>query len=563
MKHAYRCILFFSVLIGVTFGQSGELAEMMSDLQIAVGPVQAGSKRYESKVGFIEPAGIRYEFDEVDSKGKSVNYVYEFNVADIDPYAVRSQTQKDLISVVLAVKGKQSLVKVYKNNEVQSYQEQALIYAKDIDNARRIVEIVKNGIPAAEKIMAARLNISGYDDAIDWLTNNVNDVTLGATSRMQQKIARADSPGSLLYTRVTMDSKSSTEEIFNFNAADINPLSIKYNISGNKFGVHFETLQKAKYIASRKNADARPFVSELTINTDNVDAARDLKTVLAMLAPLAIERVKSAMPAINSGSEAFAQIKELTTDIDLGQKRISQTIESMCTVKLAQLEQDSKGSDTNEFMFSWMDMSPNNSLVEASGERMFLNIKTLEGKRLIRAVKNGKSAGYNNSVRLLMPNIENARRAKFAADKAIENCKTDYREPFGDNTQSAISWFADNIKDLSVDEVTLVQKFESVEDGNVNKWKYTRREVNPKGNGSEEIFEINLSDINHLSITTETSGNWLYVVMGTEFRGKVIKAYKNGKIMPYTNRIEFAINDAEVARNAVNALKKAVTTQKR
>ena len=51
-----------------------------------------------------------HRFDEIDQKGNRVAYAYEFNLADIDPYAVREQTQKDAIYSVLAVRNKQKLI---------------------------------------------------------------------------------------------------------------------------------------------------------------------------------------------------------------------------------------------------------------------------------------------------------------------------------------------------------------------------------------------------------------------------------------------------------------------
>ena len=556
MKRLYLSILFCVVLTGAAFGQSGELATMTADLQEAIGTVRASSKTYEPKISFIEPAGIQYSFDEIDSKGNSTSYVYEFNVADIDPYAIREQTQKDLITVALAVRSKQKLVKVYKNGEVQSYEEQVRIYAKDIDNARRIGEIIKNGIPAAERVMAGRLKLDGYEAMVNWLTNNVKNVAMGTRS-YTQTIAETGSPGSLRYTSIETNAKGSVEETFTFNLADINPLSMTFKISGNTFALNFETPRKAKYIAVRRNTDARPFVGDMSIITNNVDEARDLRTVLTMLIPLTAEKIKGDMPAINSDSDAVAQIRDLTRDIEYGPKQFSQTIEPQCLAELTQTERDAKGSEKNAFRFNWIDVSPNNSLIEASGERLFINIRIADGKKMITSSKNDQFSGYDDSVRLFMPDMENARRAKFAIDTAVERCKAAYKEPFRNDVSSITSWFADNIKDVSVEQVTFAQKLEPVEQGNLNKWKYTKRELNPKGSGNEDVFEFNFSDINPLSIEVEVKGKWMYVVMGTEFKGKVISAYRNGKIMPYANKVEFAINDVDVARDAVNALKNA------
>src|SRR5688500_13140748 len=94
----YRLPWFFSrASFFPLHAQVNELNTQGTALQNAVATVQSGSKTYEQKVSFEEPAVIRYSYDEIDQKGNRVNYVYEFNLADLDPYAVREQTQKDLI----------------------------------------------------------------------------------------------------------------------------------------------------------------------------------------------------------------------------------------------------------------------------------------------------------------------------------------------------------------------------------------------------------------------------------------------------------------------------------
>jgi hypothetical protein len=151
--------------------------------------------------------------------------------------------------------------------------------------------------------------------------------------------------------------------------------------------------------------------------------------------------------------------------------------------------------------------------------------------------------------------------AKVLVDAAVEKCKASYKEPFGNDAASTASYFRSNIKELVVDDVTLKQSLEPVEDGS-NKFKYTVIEVTPKASGGEEVYEFNLSDVNPSSITTEVKGKWLYVAMETNLKSKIIKAYKDGKIQPYASGLKFAVNDVDVARNLVSALAKAVKALK-
>jgi hypothetical protein len=208
-----------------------------------------------------------------------------------------------------------------------------------------------------------------------------------------------------------------------------------------------------------------------------------------------------------------------------------------------------------------MDVNPLASKVEVSGDRMFIDLHYTDDKKFVMNTSDDKFKGYDNNVKLFMPDIEGARKAKAVVDKLVEKCKSSYKEPFGADAASAISYVRDNIKDQVIDEATMKQTVEPVENDN-NKFKYTMVEVNPKGSGAEQVYEFNLSDINPTSVAVDVKGKWLYVVMETDYKGKIIKAYKDGKIQPYTSSIQFAVNDVDVARNVVSALTKAVKAVK-
>ena len=548
------------VLLSPAQAQVSELKTQGTALENAVAAVQSGSKTYEQKVSFQEPALIRFSYDEIDQKGNRVNYVYEFNLADLDPYAVREQTQKDLISVVMAVRNKQKLVKVYKNEVVQSYDVQASIMAKDIENARAISDIVKKAIPVAEKVMASRLKLAGYDAMVTWLTSNVKDVSLGEKS-IKQTFQKGDLPGTMIYKRVEADSKSSTEEVYALNLADINANTLAYKITGNQFAINFEALQKAKYFSARRNGELRPYVSELTISTNNADEARDLKNVLNSVVPLAVEKVKAAMPAVSNEKDGVQKVSGLTTDITYGDKQTLQSFEGGCLTSLTQTQQDPKGATKSVLKFNWMDVNSLASKIEVAGEKLYIDLKFVDDKKLVMQTTDDKFRGYDNNVKLYMPDIESARKAKSLIDKTVEKCKASYKEPFGSDAVSTVAYFRSNIKEISLDQTTLKQSIEPVE-GDNTKFKYTVTEVNAKGSGGEQVFEFNLADINPASVTMDVRGMWLYVVMETDFKGKIIKAYKDGKIQPYTSTLQFAVNDIDLARNLVSALSKAVKAVK-
>ncbi|MCI0751735.1 MAG: hypothetical protein L0Y35_07845, partial [Flammeovirgaceae bacterium] len=483
--------------IGKAYSQD-DLNGLTQKLASTVGAVQTASKSYEQQVSSPQPAVIKYSYDEVDQKGARTNYAYEFNLADIDPYAVREQAQKDVIQVICAVRNKQKMVKVSKNNETQSYDDQVIILAKDIDNARAIAEIVKKAIPPAEKVMASKLKLSGYDNMVAWLTSNIKDVSLGTKSYVQ-KVSKTNFVGGLEFIQKESDAKASKEDVYSLNLADINLNSLTFKVTGNKFAVAFETLEKAKYIGLRSNGEIKPYVNDISIYTNNVDEARDIKTVLNMVVPQALEKVKADMPNPASEVDALQKMKALVSNVAYGPKQITQTIEAQCNTRFIQTEQDPKATEKNEIKFNWIDMNPNADKIDVTGEKMFIEVFVTDKKKMVMHSKNDKFNSYDDEFKIYVTNIENGRRLKVLIDKTIEKCKTSYKEPFSKDAASATAWLKKTIADVTLEETTVKQTFETVE-GDNNKIKYTSRTVNAKGSPGEEVFEFNLNDMNPMSV---------------------------------------------------------------
>jgi hypothetical protein len=153
-------------------------------------------------------------------------------------------------------------------------------------------------------------------------------------------------------------------------------------------------------------------------------------------------------------------------------------------------------------------------------------------------------------VEISVRDIESARRLKALMEQAVARCKADYKEPFGTGAPAILAWMKANIGDHVVDQVSLKQSMDQV-DGDANRVKYSRAEITPKG-GTEEIYEFLLNELNALSVRTDAKGKWLYVTV--QFKNKIVKYYKDGKIMPYLNKVEFAVNDIEGARNVLRGL---------
>ncbi len=550
-KFILLCLTFIS-FSGVS--QQQELAALVDKIQASCSKVETASRTYEQEVKLLDYSSIRYSFNEIDQKGNKVSYAYDFNFADIDIYTVREVTQKDIILVVLSVKNKQKLVKGSKNGESTPYDNEVSIHARNVDHAREVLDLIKKCIPLGEKITAAKLKLTTYDQMVDWLVQNIKSSSTGSKS-ITQNIKQEGSVASFKLLQITSDGKSSQQEEFTFNLSDINLNTINFKVSGNQFGVGFEMNQRLKSIKSFKDGKSKPFVDDLLIYTNSVDEARDIKTVLSLAVPLATNKVKADLPALKSDAEALKNLESLVKEVKINERTFGQSLSAQCITTLTVLDQSPSATVKNVYQFNWMDINPNTFQIKVSGEKMGIELPVLDKKKLIMNFKNDKLDGYENEAFIYVEDIEVGRRLKNAIDKTITNCKSVYKEPFPNANDQMISWLKNNIGEVTIDQVSKRQTFELAEDGNENKVKLTSIEVK-SSSSVEEVLEFNLSDINPTSVTYEIKGKWLYVGFETNFKNKIIKAYKDGKIQPYVNSTEIVVKDIETARGTIAALKK-------
>lgn len=557
----HRFLIFFLILVTFTssvFAQ--DLGDLAGKLQATLSKVETASATYEQEVKLVEYSTLNYSFKETDKKGVTNTYATDFNLADIDPYAVREETQKDIIYVVLAAKNKQKVFKTVKNGKTEPYDNELRIHARNIDHAREVSDMIKKAIPGAEKITASKLKLEGYDNMRKWLEEHVGKVGDG-TKTYDQSLKEEEYPASFRLLQVESDGKTSRQEEFFFNVSDINPNSLFFKVSGNTFGLEFGMMDRLKSIGALRDGQPRPFDDKVLIYTNGVDEARDIRTVLTLLVPLAQAKVKASLPAASNADEAIAKLSELVKDVRIGTTTYAQSLSGKCLTTLTVTQQTASSASKNTYTFNWMDVNPNLTRLAVSGEKMTMELPIMEKHKLVNHAKDDKAVGYEADAWFYVANMEVGRRVRFLVDKAIGYCKTNYKETFPSDTPGMVKWMMATVGDVSIEQNTIKQALEPAEEGNVDKVKFSRVEI--KGTSStQEVFEFNLSDINPGSVNFEVSGKFLTVKFETNFKSKIIKAYKAGKIAPYVYQLEFAMADTESARGMIAALKKCAENLK-
>lgn len=556
-----RFILVLAVLTDFSvFAQSETIGDVIGKLQGALTAVETASATFEPSVKIVEGATINYTVKQTDRKGATTIESSNVNLADVDPYALRQETVRDIIFVVLTAKNKQKLFSGEKNGKPEAYDNELKIYAKDIDQARVIKDLIAKGIPMAEKLMEGRLKLTSYEDMQHWLKVHIIPVNDGSKS-ITQTLSNEPYPGSFRLVQVESDGKSSHQSEYVFNAGDINAPLLTLKVTGSRVGVELTMLDRLKSISVTRDGQPKPYEDNLVIFAESVDAARDIRTVLGWMSPLAQAIIKREMPTTTSAADALAKMGELVAEVKSGPNILTQTVTGKCLTTVTLVQPSSSSSTTTVSTFSWMDINSNLIRLKTTGDKMELELPTLEKKKLVYVSKNGKVVGYQTDLSIYVPHAEAGRRVKYLAEKLIDDCKAGFKPSFPSDPKATLAWMISNVSEVKVEETSVQQALEKV-GTDEDKLKFTRTEIKASST-TEEVFEFNLSDINPSSISTDVDGKYLTVKFETNFRNKIIKAYKAGKIQPYVYQLEWVVPDVDVARNMVAALRASIEKMKK
>jgi hypothetical protein len=302
-------IFLISFSMNSAIAQQSEFDQLFNELKGSIKTVQTGNYTYESELTFVNTSVIKYRYTKTSNKGSAVTYEYELNFADIDPYTVRENTEKDLILVAVKIKNSQKLVKKYQDNIVKAYVSELEFVASDIDNGRKIRKLIEDAIPIGEKIMTNKLSLNGYGEMLSWLEGNIKPAVYEDKS-FEQSLIRDEKYAGKVNLKIVETGSSAKEHGYSFNLADINVNTLKFTISGSQFGLEFETIRKHHLIKYVLNGDPKPFIYRIEIKANNVEEARDLRRVMELIIEEAKIQVEASFPKFTDQQQALNAVSE-------------------------------------------------------------------------------------------------------------------------------------------------------------------------------------------------------------------------------------------------------------
>ncbi|CAL2093761.1 hypothetical protein [Tenacibaculum sp. 190524A05c] len=538
------CFLTFLQVLGI---QGQTFKAKLDELSNSLAKVETSKSTFDLSITSELPGVANFMQTETTKKGKVTELAYEFNFADIDVNTVRYETSKDLIKVQLIAKQNQKMIKSTVNGEKVSFTKEFYMLAADVDNARQIVDYIKELIPISNKITENRLSLKGYNDRLAWLTKNIFTVESGK-SKVDQVLEKDESyPASVQFINTESTSKSILKTSYEFNLSNINERGVFFKNKGSDFVITIPTKRNLKAIKVVNNGAVKSYVSKFEIICKSVENARELQKVFQDIIPLAEKRFKASLPkklTIKKGVELInKKIEKVVSD----KETLSQKLEGDCILTISQISETSKKKENNTYELNLIDINKEDVEVAVKGKKVHLYINTIGKNKFIKHTRNDDQQKYASRIDLICNGIEDATVCKETLRILIEKCTKN--KPKTPKTLVALT---KELKKVTLGKLTHDQKLESLEEGGV---KFTSIQASNKSS-VENIQEFKLGDLNPKSIAMKVSGKKVTVEIATNYQEKIIKTYKDGEIKNYTNKILLYCDSIENGRKISDILRK-------
>jgi hypothetical protein len=485
----------------------------------------------------VSPYNIKIAITTTDSKGKSTDETYEFNMGLMGEVK-RSASTKEM-KIELSSQKSLKVIRYTKGGEMQNYENKIEILAENVDDARELEKNLKDAITAAKTAWEASIKLPKDDLAAlqNWLEQNIKDVSVEKQSVKQSLKKSGTYKDRAILTSEENDGKKTTELQSDFSWGDFNENGAELKISGKEVTVIAKS--KNDYVRTQQGSVMKGYDDEVKFSAANPTDGMILQMAMQKIITLARKELQNRTPKIATKEEGFKILKDRLKDFKVNESGYTQKVESACMTTYG-LKSEVKGKTVDEsFVFNFGDLT--DFKLSVSKEVVKVSSKVHDSKKYIQYTKDGALQNYDNSVEFVVGDIEDARYLMEALPAISKGCK-------GNIAGGDFNWLASKLKTIENPKQEL-----TLQDGDKCKWKLNASATDSKKT-VETVLEFNLYDIDSKRIEVDVSGKTVGIMGYTLNKEKFIKQTKDGKP-------SFA-SDANLVVNTIEDAQKGVVTFK-
>jgi hypothetical protein len=409
---------------------------------------------------------------------------------------------------------------------------------------------------ALATIPSASFAQGALQDAVSQIAAQLQEIGDDKKTLVQSLKPDPQKPWRVVYTNTVTDAKGKkTQEQWEFNLADIDVNTVRWEDSKTKMEVTMRTVRGQKFIKRLENGEVDGYTSEIAIQAKGIDNAREIE-----------KKIKDAIPLAKSGWEKDANIdnKPPAELIKLLAATIGETQGAGSTYKqkfeaagatpdMMQLtveQYDGKGmKERKTYKWSLGDMVEQNIKLSVSGQVAGVEVGT---KRNLRWISLQEEEGgskdvdyaYVNKLEIFVTDPDQGKLIMAMLSKLI---------PYGEEQIKARLPKPASATETLGKMAATQQKFmkgDSEIDQKITTdclAQLTAKEKDVKG-GEVMEYAFHVSDLNERSVEIELGDDKAAVEVKTADKVDFIKVVKNGEQQNYDNELTFLFKDPESAR---------------
>ena len=540
MKNILKLAL---VLLPFLTQAQGSLKASLDKVKSYVKEIKLEKSSINQQLSYADatPYDIKIAITNTDSKGKSIEEIYEFNLGLMGEVK-RSASSKEMKVELTSLKN-QKVIRFTKGGEMQNYENKIELLFENIDDAREVEKNLKDAIAAAKIAWEGSIKLPKDDlSALQtWLEQNIKDVTAEKQS-FKQSLKKS----STYKDRATLnleenDGKKTTEMQSDFSWGDLNDGSAELKISGKE--IYISAKAKNDFIRNQQGSSMKGYDDEIKFYAQTPSDGSVLMMAIQKIIPAAKKELQVRLPKLATKEEGFKILKDRTKDFKVNESNYSQKITLTCLTSY-DLKSEVKGKTIDEnFKFNFSDLS--DYKLSVSKEVIKITAKVIDNKKFIKYTKDGVLQNYDNSIDFILGDLEDARYLAEALPAISKGCKSNV-------TVGDFNSLVSKLKSIENPKQELI-----LQDGSDKcKWKFTSTMAESK-KSVETISEWNLYDIDPKKIDIDVSGKTVGITAYTLNKEKFIKQTKDSK-SGFSSEINLIINDIEDAQKALATFKNLV-----
>lgn len=354
------------------------------------------------------------------------NIIYKLNAADINSSTIDFNTKNEFVMVSGQTKGNKKFIEVFENGEKTNYTGKFVIYAEDIEHARKLKSVLELYVKESEELKSRELdkldNVNSLVDIVDFFKARFKDVVVGEKSFKQLFSYENSQP---FLTTFNVDKGGS--ESWMLNLVDLDENSVSFNTKGNELRIEMQTSGRLNRVKYTIGGETGKYTNKIVIWASDIEEARVLLEALKKMITKAKEIYK---PFLVDGVEnptkaqCLTYLKGAFTEVVIGDNAYKLELEEdeSDKCKLIYEEHDVTKDKTSHYKFNMLDINNYKIKFNAKGQEALVYLEIKGEKKFIEISEQGTAKGYDYKLNLKAQDIERARLIAEAFKKLSEHC---------------------------------------------------------------------------------------------------------------------------------------------